>query len=137
MLTRRPVTVIIGAMARQASRVGQAARQQSALEGWLSTKRSPNTRAAYRSDLEVFGNWCARSGAIPLTADTATLVAFQAAREVDGDSDSTIRRRWSALSSFYDYAVERELCATNPALDAHRPKVRSGDPSPTSQLSAD
>ena len=123
-------------MAQQRSGRGQrGALQQSTLEGWLSSRLSPNTRAAYRCDLEVFGNWCARQGAIPLTADTATLVAFQAAREAAGDSASTLRRRWSALSSFYDFAVERDLRSINPALGVVRPKVLSGDPSPTVRLS--
>jgi integrase/recombinase XerD len=112
-----------------------AARQRSTLEGWLSTQTSENTRSAYRSDLEAFGDWCARRGAIPLTADSATLVAFQAAREVAGDSAATIRRRWSAMSSFYDFAVHHQLRATNPADGAERPKVESGDPSPTVRLS--
>jgi integrase/recombinase XerD len=120
---------------RTPSRERRAAQQQSALESWLSTQLSPNTRAAYRCDLEVFGNWCARRGAIPLTADTATLVAFQAAREAAGDSDSTRRRRWSALSSFYEFAVEQDLRSINPAVGVDRPKVLSGDPSPTVQLS--
>jgi integrase/recombinase XerD len=114
-----------------------AARQRFAVEGWLSAQASPNTRAAYRSDLEAFGNWCAREGSIALTADTATLVAFQAAREAAGDSDSTIRRRWSALSSFYNFVVERELREFNPAIGVDRPKVASGGPSPTVQLSED
>ena len=70
-----------------------------------------------------------------MTADTATLVAFQTAREAAGDSDSTIRRRWSALTSFYSFVVERELRAVNPAVGVDRPKVVSGDPSPTVQLS--
>src|SRR3954453_11240848 len=126
------------AMARNAASGGQrAALQQSTLDSWLSAQPSANTRAAYRSDLEAFGNWCARQGSIPLTADTATLVAFQAVREAAGDSDSTLRRRWSALSSFYDFAVEHNLRSVNPALGVHRPKVLSGDPSPTVQLSAD
>ena len=74
-------------MAQKKSGRGKAAaRQHSTLEGWLSTQTSPNTRSAYRSDLEAFGDWCARRGAIPLTADPATLVAFQAAREEAGDS---------------------------------------------------
>ncbi len=105
------------------------------LEAWLSAQTSPNTRAAYRSDLEAFGDWCASRGAVPLTADAATLVAFQASRAVAGDAASTIRRRWSALSSFYDFAVERDLRPINPALGADRPKVLSGDPSPTVRLS--
>jgi integrase/recombinase XerD len=123
-------------MAPNASSRGRAAaRQLSALEAWLSTQGSANTRAAYRSDLEMFGNWCSRQGAIPLTADTATLVAFQAAREAAGDSASTIRRRWSALSSFFDFAVDLDLRSTNPSVGVDRPKVVSGDPSPTVQLS--
>ena len=119
---------------KAATRAGRAA-LQSALEGWLSTQLSANTRAAYRCDLEAFGNWCVRQGAIPLTADTATLVAFQSAREAAGDSDSTIRRRWSALASFYDFAVEQHLRSVNPALGVDRPKVLAGDPSPTVRLS--
>ncbi len=109
--------------------------QQSTLDAWLNTQLAPNTRAAYRGDLEAFGNWCARQGAIALTADTATLVAFQAAREASGDSDSTRRRRWSALSSFYDYAVDQGVRSINPARGVDRPRVLTGDPSPTVQLS--
>src|SRR6478735_7782188 len=122
---------------RSSSQHQAAARQHAALDDWLNTQASPNTRAAYRFDLEAFGAWCARRGAIPLTADAATLVAFQAAREAAGDSDSTIRRRWSALSSFYDFAVAGDLRTLNPAAGADRPKVRTGDPSPTVQLSED
>ncbi len=111
--------------------------QNSAVEGWLNTQSSPNTRAAYRSDIQSFADWCAPRGALPLSADTATLVAFQAARQADGDSASTIRRRWSALSSFYDFAVDHQLRSMNPANGVDRPKVPSGDPSPTVRLSAD
>ena len=123
-------------MAPKATKSGiAAARQHAAVEGWLSSQISENTRAAYRFDLEAFGDWCAREGAIPLNADPATLVAFQAAREAAGDSGSTIRRRWSAMSSFYDFAVDHQLRSTNPTLGAVRPKVVSRDPSPTVRLS--
>ncbi len=123
-------------MAQKATRGEQrAALQQSTLDDWQTALLSPNTRAAYRGDLKSFGIWCAHHGAIPLTADTATLVAFQAAREAAGDTDSTIRRRWSALSSFYDFVVERDLRPSNPTLGVDRPKVLSGDPSPTVRLS--
>lgn len=125
-------------MAQKASSRGKrAALLHSTLESWLSAQHSLNTSAAYRSDLDTFGNWCARQGAIPLTADTATLVAFQAAREAAGDSASTIRRRWSALSSFYDFIVERNMRSINPTLGVDRPKVLPGDPSPTVRLSED
>lgn len=124
-------------MAEKASARARIALQRSALQAWLSEQPSVNTRTAYRSDLETFGRWCAHQGALPLTADTATLVAFQAAREAVGDSDATIRRRWSALSSFYDFAVDRRLASFNPTLGVDRPKVPSGDPSPTFRLSAE
>jgi site-specific recombinase XerD len=123
-------------MARRASSATQAAAlQRNTLEDWLRGQTSANTRAAYRSDLGAFGEWCAREGAFPLTVDAADLVTFQAARKAAGDSPSTIRRRWSALSSFYDFAVEQQLRSGNPADGADRPKVMSGDQSPTAQLS--
>ena len=112
-----------------------ASRERAVLEEWLDAQPSANTRAAYRADLDSFGRWCAQQGAIPLTADSATLVAFQTARAAAGDSASTIRRRWSALSSFYDFAVDRQLTSINPTTGADRPKVLAGDPSPTMRLS--
>lgn len=113
---------------------GRLALQGAVTEAWLNEHASPNTRAAYRSDLASFGRWCAQQGAIPLTADTATLVAFQAAREAAGDSASTMRRKWSVLSSFYDFAVRNDATDANPALGVDRPRIVSGDPSPTLRL---
>lgn len=116
------------------SRTRQLAVQRRLEEAWLRELDSPNTRAAYRSDLLAFGKWCAQRGAIPLAADTTTLVAFHAARQEAGDSASTIRRKWSALSSFYDFAVRSEAAAHNPALGTDRPRVTAGAPSPTMRL---
>lgn len=114
-----------------------AARHRSTIEGWLNAQASENTRAAYRADLILFGAWCDLAGSIPLTADTATLAAFQAARASGGDSSLTLRRRMSALSSFYDFAVEHSIVASNPADGVGRPKIAADDPSPTAQLSAE
>lgn len=123
-------------MTRSTSGAAQAAaRSHSTLENWLRAQGSANTRAAYRSDFTMFGSWCSHQGAIPLAADTATLAAFQAARIAAGDSPLTIRRRMSALSSFYCFAVEQHVVAVNPALGVRRPKVAADGPSPTAQLS--
>ena len=71
-----------------------------------------------------------------MTADTATLVAFQAAREAAGDSPSTIRRRWSALSSFYEFVLDET--APHPTRRTASPtRVADGNPSPTARLSAE
>jgi integrase/recombinase XerD len=118
------------------SRKHQLALQRSVTEDWLEEQTSPNTRAAYRSDLASFGRWCSQHGGIALTADTTTLVAFQSAREVAGDSASTIRRKWSSLSSFYDFAIRNDATDTNPTLGVDRPQVASGDPSRTPRLTA-
>lgn len=124
-------------MTRRRSNPVSAARQRSTLEGWLGAQGSANTRAAYRADLTLFGSWCAQLGGVPLTADTATIAAFQAARTAAGDSSVTVRRRLSALSSFYDFAVDLELVAHNPTDGIHRPKVAADEPSSTAELSAD
>lgn len=104
------------------------------VDAWLATQSSDNTRAAYHVDLKLFGQWCAPRGAIALTADPKTLVAFQAARRKAGDSDATIRRRWSSLSSFYDFAVDSGSIASNPVAGVSRPTAPPGNPSPTDVL---
>jgi integrase/recombinase XerD len=133
MLTSESMIGIMHVMSRQPIK-GQVALQRAVTEAWLNDQTSANTRAAYRSDLASFGRWCAQQGAIPLAADAPTLMAFQAAREAAGDSASTIRRKWSALSSFYDFAVRNEAADVNPALAVDRPRVLAGDPSPTARL---
>ena len=110
---------------------------RSTLDAWLDALISPHTRAAYRLDLETYGRWCADAGALPLAADADTIVAFQAARAADGDSPSTIRRRWSSLSSYYDFARDTAVISSNPTDGLERPRVAAGDPSPTDRLTAE
>jgi integrase len=94
-------------------------------------------RSAYRTDLAMFGRWCAQHHSVPLAADTATLAAFGLARQAAGDSDATMRRRWSSLSSFFQYAVHTGNAASNPVDGVDRPVELSGNPSRTTLLSAD
>ncbi|HAN36576.1 MAG TPA: hypothetical protein DCQ52_14440 [Acidimicrobiaceae bacterium] len=85
----------------------------------------------------MFGRWCAQHHSVPLAADTATLAAFGLARQAAGDSDATMRRRWSSLSSFFQYAVHTGNAASNPVDGVDRPVELSGNPSRTTLLSAD
>ena len=121
-------------MAATSTERHHAALQHSVTDAWLNDQTSLNTRAAYRLDLDSFGRWCAEHGSVPLLADAAALVAFQSAREACGDSDSTIRRRWSALTSFYEFAISTNATNINPTIGAVRPGVSNGDPSPTIRL---
>lgn len=107
------------------------------VDAWLAGHESVNTRSAYRTDLATFGRWCAQHHCVPLAADTATLAAFGLARQAAGDSDATMRRRWSSLSSFYRYAVNTGNAASNPVDGVNRPVELSGNPSRTVLLSAD
>ena len=107
------------------------------VDTWLAGHESANTRSAYRTDLAMFGRWCAQHHSVPLAADTATLAAFGLARQAAGDSDATMRRRWSSLSSFFQYAVHTGNAASNPVDGVDRPVELSGNPSRTTLLSAD
>jgi site-specific recombinase XerD len=107
------------------------------VDAWLAAQASDNTRAAYRMDLDTFGRWCVQRRAVPLAVDTKTLAAFGAARHAAGDSDATIRRRWSSLSSFYRYAIEAGSLTRNPVDGITRPTERAGNPSDTDVLLAD
>jgi site-specific recombinase XerD len=111
-----------------------AFKQGSVIEAWLSSQSSPNTRSAYRADLETFGRWCAQNQAVPLHADATTVAAFQLAREAAGDSAATLRRRWSSLSSFYRFAILAEITDVNPVAGAQRPPLATSDLEPTPAL---
>jgi site-specific recombinase XerD len=108
---------------------------QSAIDGWLQAQSSANTRSAYGSDLTVFGRWCAAHGVRPLSADAEALLAFEDARRLAGDSAATMRRRWSALASYYAYAIDCRLATVNPTIGAARPRA-DGTAASSSGLSA-
>lgn len=108
---------------------------QELTERWLATQASVNTRAAYSVDLAKFGQWCAAQHAVPLRADTATVAAFQAAQAAAGQSIATQRRRLSALSSFFQFALDAGLIDANPAGEGRRPPLLDGGVSSTAVLS--
>ena len=104
------------------------------IESWLASQTAANTRSAYRTDLEAFGRWCANNDSMPLRADAASVAAFQLAREAAGDSAATLRRRRSSLSSFYRFAIDRNMADINPVTTADRLPRAAADPSPTPVL---
>lgn len=136
MLTIRALFGTIADMTSRLSGRADEATQRGLVDAWLNSQSSPNTMSAYKTDMATFGMWCASQGAIALFADAATLAAFQRARDAAGDSPATMRRRWSSLSSFYEFAVSNQAASSNPVVGVARPKVRAGDPSPTAELSA-
>ena len=86
---------------------------EQATEAWLSRYGSPNTRAAYASDLRSFLAW--HGGAAPgIDVTPDALTQFRAERLSAGASTATIDRQFSALRAFFDAACELGLCHDNP-----------------------
>lgn len=105
-------------------------------EEYASTRRSPHTVKAYRRDLTVWLEWCARRGVDPFTVRHAYVGRWVKERETEGDSDSTRARRLAAVSGWYRWLLREGLVERNPAdLDPkERPHV-TRDVSPTAVLS--
>jgi site-specific recombinase XerD len=104
------------------------------VQSWLDRQGAANTRSAYGKDLSLFGAWCAGRDAVPLRVTPADVVAYQDACVRAGDSPSTVRRRSSSLSSFFQFALTCDAVGANPVVGTNRPTVGSGDPSPTPAL---
>ena len=85
---------------------------------------SPNTLAAYRSDLAQFTKWAARSKVTRVDRIDRTLlrrfVAFLGERRF---ARRTIARKASALRSMLAWAEARDLIRSNPASDVKVPKL--------------
>jgi len=104
-------------------------------QAWMGTL-SASTQLAYGSDLGSFRQWSGL-GSRPLAASTTDISAFQQACLGRGESPSTVRRRSSALTSFFEFAVAHQALSMNPVIGSHRPVVQIGDPSSTLILETD
>lgn len=88
------------------------------------------TRAGYRIDFTQFTKWLEERGHPIdelLIIDRPTIQRWLGHLLDTGRQPSTIRRKASAVWSFYNYAVEEKLIDHNPAEHLRRPK---GDPVP-------
>ncbi|MBI4934439.1 MAG: site-specific integrase [Actinobacteria bacterium] len=97
-------------------------RFQRALDGWLDTIASPNTRAAYRRDLEVYAAWASDADLHPAEVTAADIGAFRDHCRAAGSGPATVNRRLAAVSSFYRH-TEPRWGVSNPAATAERSPV--------------
>jgi len=104
------------------------------VDRWLSRYRSPNTRQAYRRDLDVFTSWIAARGTELLAADRLDVTRFRDELTDAAASTATVNRRLSSLSAFFTYAQDAGLCAANPVTSTTR--VEHDATSNTAQLDA-
>lgn len=109
-------------------------RFENLVTDWIVTRSSPNTQAAYRSDLERFLQWWKlHRRRAPLTATPADVAQFEAACTDAGASQATVARRISALSSFFSFAATRGAVVGSPVQGTRRPPMTA---TPTADLSA-
>lgn len=91
---------------------------------WLGSLRSDNTRRAYQSDFAMFVTLMDRGDVLLLDEIQRKHVdLFARACEARGDSEQTLARRLSAVSSFYRYAIQESLLDVNPVLNIRRPRI--------------
>jgi integrase/recombinase XerD len=117
--------------------------------GWLTAKRSENTRAAYARDIGIMPGrrasrapswlaWCQAQGVHPVTGVTGLHVARYARRlEVVGLSSASAARKLAAVSGWYAWLVSRGHLSASPAAGIARPRRPAGDPPATPGLTRD
>src|SRR5688572_10147391 len=93
-------------------------------EAWLANRRlSEHTRAAYRRDVAAWLGWCAERGVDPLGASFLDVNAYARGLEARRLAASTVARKLSGLSSWYDFLVKVRAVGGNPVGGADRPYV--------------
>lgn len=97
---------------------------------WLERGLTPNTLAAYRSDLEHFARWLGRQGGGLLVAQREALLKYLQERSIEGARPRSTARLLSSLRRFYRYLVRERLREDDPSARIDSPKL--GRPLPKS-----
>jgi site-specific recombinase XerD len=104
------------------------------VDAWVRSQVSPNTRLAYRADLDAFRAWWDdHRRRAPMSATRGDVERFQQACVDAGASEATVARRVSALSSFFNFAVLKGALAASPVAGHRRPPTTA---TPTADLDA-
>lgn len=116
-----------------------APKRETVLNAWLLSKRSANTRSAYRTDIRAFFAWVDE-----FAEQLGTDDVFQLQRvHMDGYraflsetySPASVARRLAAVSNFYGYAgIEHGLVGTSPMARVERPRVSDESSTPSLEL---
>ena len=113
---------------------GLGEREELLAAAWLTSLRSPRTRRAYAGDLRGWLWWLNGRGVDVLGAGRVHVDLWVAGQQDQGAEASTVRRRLSALSSFYRYCAAHDLVDRIPTAGVARPSV---DPDYTATIGLD
>lgn|GEM_PF-471509 len=87
--------------------------------------RSPHTRENYRRDIRQFVEWLKELPNLHAgvqKTNVGDLVFYRKYLEESNLAPKSICRKFSALSSFFDFLVEKSLMESNPASSLRRPR---------------
>lgn len=92
---------------------------------WLASPKSPQTRRAYRQDVEHFMRMLGIRSAdeLPRVNHKAVLAWEAYMGEFEHVEASTVRRRLAALSSLFKHLIRRGVADRNPGRDVERPPI--------------
>jgi integrase/recombinase XerD len=97
-------------------------RKRAAIAGFLAGYTG-TTRISYTTDLRLFVAWCSEAQVRLLDVKRAHLELFARHMETEGRMRSTVARRLSTMTSFYQYCYAEGILDRNPAANVRRPKV--------------
>jgi site-specific recombinase XerD len=115
MLTVKPVNRHDPSMARRSRSDPETL--QAVVDAWLANYESGHTRAAYRADLDHFGEWARAENVNPFALAEDDIRRYRAACETAGAGPSTVARRLSAIASFGAFAHKRGTGLATPRIE--------------------
>ncbi len=93
---------------------------------WFANIDNPNTRRAYRNDLQEFMGFVGISAPAEVRLVTrAHVLAWRKDLERRELAGSSVRRKLAALSSLFEYLCDANTVTHNPVKGVKRPKVES------------
>ncbi len=113
---------------------GLGQREELLAAAWLMSLRSARTRRAYAGDLRGWLGWLDGRGTDVLAAGLVHVDLWVARQQGQGAEAASVRRRLSALSSFYRYCAAHDLGGLIPTAGVTRPAV---DPDYTATVGLD
>ena len=102
---------------------GLGEREELLAAAWLASLRAPRTRRAYAADVRGWLGWLAERGTDVLDAGRVHVDVWAAGQQDQGAEAASVRRRLSALSSFYRYCAAHDLVDRIPTAGVARPVV--------------
>jgi site-specific recombinase XerD len=95
---------------------------------WFANIDNPNTRRAYRNDLQEFMGFVGIATPEEFRlVSRAHVLAWRQDLERRELAGSTLRRKLAALSSLFEYLCEQNAVTTNPVDGVKRPKVETNE----------